>query len=590
MTDLAETGGMRRRRSLGLVIVASSVLALVSSMFGLAPAASAATQPLSLLVVHDTTTSSTDVVATLHDAGVSVSSARSLPQLSTTKVVVPSNDGGDAIAALNDEPGISSVNIDPVVHAVSIEPNDPGWVFEDGFRRANVDAAWSTTTGSPSTLVAVLDTGVTPNADLAGRVVAGSDYVNGDSDPSDDNGHGTAVASILAGAGNDGQGVAGVCWQCRVLAIKVLGADGSGNESDVSSGVVEAVDKGAKVINMSLASPDDSPTLDSAIAYATAHDVIVFGAAGNDGVDTVMYPADSPGVVSVGGTDAGRAMDGQSNFGAWVDIAASWCNVEPVGTDLFNFCGTSSATPLAAGVAALLRSAIPTLTAPQTATSLESTAVPITPVGSVASGEIDANAALQFAVAHYPPPDRPPTGVIEPPGGFLMGTPMTYVDVADDHGVSSVQLFADGAPLTKVSGAFGLHARVGVAWSTLWHPDGPVTLQALVTDSVGHRSWSAPVGGRIDNNPPGVLIVSPHNGARIGTNYAVYLGSADPNGVVITLVAANGRIIGGAPRGGIFGFPANAGHGGRITIIAAAMDAAGHIGFSNFVTVTAPRR
>jgi hypothetical protein len=572
-------------------MVGSTVVALVSSILWLSPAASAATRPLSLLVVHDTSTSSSDVVDTLHEAGVSVTDARSLKHLSTTKVVVPPNDGGDAIAALNAEPGVSSVHIDPVVHAVSVEPNDPVWNIEDGFRRANVDAAWSTTTGSPSTLVAVIDTGVTPNADLAGRVVPGSDFVNGDSDPSDDSQiqHGTDVATILAGAGNDGEGVAGVCWLCHVLAIKVLDATGSGTESDVASGVVEAVDRGAKIINMSLAGPDDSPTLDSAIAYANSHDVLVLAAAGNDGTNTLMYPAASPGVVAVGGTDAGRAVDGQSNWGTWVDIAASWCNATPTDTTFPTFCGTSSATPLAAGVAALLRSAIPAMTAAQTATAMESTAVPISPPGAVATGELDAMAALQFAAAHYP--DSPPTASVEAPGGFLMGTATTtWVDVADDRGVSAVQFFADGAPLGAVTAPLGKHARVPFTWSTLWHPDGPVTLRALVTDNGGHKSWSAPVGGRIDNNPPGVLIVSPPTGGRIRTNYTVYLGSADPSGVVITLVAANGRIIGGAPRGGIFGFPANAGHGGRIQIIAAAMDAAGHIGFSNFVTVTAPRR
>jgi hypothetical protein len=548
-----------------------------------------------LLVVHDSSTSSSDLVDTLHHTGVPVSSARNLQHLSTTKVVVPSNDGGHAIAALDAQPGVSSVSLDPVVHAVNVTPNDPGWAYEDGFRRANVDAVWSTTTGSPSTLVAVVDSGVTPNADLAGRVVAGSDFVNGDSDPSDDNGHGTNVATILAGKGNDGEGIAGACWTCRVLAIKVLDASGNGTESDVSSGVVEAVDRGAKIINLSLASPDDSPTLDSAIAYATSHDVLVLGAAGNGtngnpGTNTPMYPAAAAGVVSVGGTDAGRTTDIDSNWGPWVDIAASFCNTGP---QLGSFCGTSSATPLVSGIAALLQSARPWMTALQTATALESTAVPITPDGSVATGEVDAMAALQYAIAHYPPPpppDLPPTAAVEAPAGFLIGAPTTVIDVADDHGVSAVQLFADNAPLGRATGSFGQHARVPIQWSTLWHPDGPVTLRALVTDTAGHQVWSAPLGARIDNNPPGVLIVSPSNGGRIRTLYAVYLGSADPNGVVITLVAANGRIIGGAPRGGIFRFPASAGRGGRIQIIAAAMDTAGHIGFSNFVTVTAPRR
>ena len=366
---------------------------------------------------------------------------------------------------------------------------------------------------------------------------------------------------MLAGAGNDGKGVAGVCWSCRVLAIKVLGADGSGNESDVSSGVVEATDRGAKVINMSLASPDDSPILDSAIVVPNAHGVIVFGAAGNDGVDTPMYPANSRAWCRWPGPTSPRARSGVElrQLGRRRRVVVQRRSGRRPAVQLL---GTSSATPLVSGVAALAAVGGPEPHAggDRVGARVDRRADQPGGVGGQRRGR--RVGPLEFALAQAPlppppppPPDLRPSASIEAPVGFLSGTATSWVDVAGRPRRVVGAAVRGRHRSSAAKGSMGMRAHVVIAWPTNWHPDGPVSLRALVTDSAGDQSWSASVGGRIDNNPPGVLIVGPHTGGRIATNYSVYLGAADTNGIVITLVAANGKIIGGAPGAASSGSP-----------------------------------
>ena len=168
-------------------------------------------------------------------------------------------------------------------------------------------SAWTQITGGDVT-VAVVDTGVDlAHRDLApnlwtnpGEVpgngvdddgdgivddVHGADFVNGDGDPSDDNGHGTHVAGIVAARGNNGVGVAGLAWRARIMAVKVLGADASGDMATVAAGVRYAVAHGARVINLSLTGPSPGPDLAAAVDAAAAANVLVVAAAGNAHTD-----------------------------------------------------------------------------------------------------------------------------------------------------------------------------------------------------------------------------------------------------------------------------------------------------------------
>src|SRR5215207_8863032 len=110
-------------------------------------------------------------------------------------------------------------------------------------RAVRAPGAWDRTRGSDELIVAVLDTGVDPtHPDLDGAILPGVDLVNGDTDAADDVGHGTAVVGVIAAHGNNRQGIAGTCWRCRILPIKVLGADGRGDMGLAAAGIVRAVD------------------------------------------------------------------------------------------------------------------------------------------------------------------------------------------------------------------------------------------------------------------------------------------------------------------------------------------------------------
>ena len=147
--------------------------------------------------------------------------------------------------------------------------------------------------------------------------------------------------------------------------MKVLGAGGSGSYSDIAEGIRYAADQGADIINLSLGGAADSQLLRDAVTYAAGKGALVLAAAGNDGSSALHYPAAIPAVLAVGGSTAGDARYPWSNYGSnWVDIAAPGCNPAQGRNGVVGqFCGTSSATPFAAGVAALLASTTPAPTA-----------------------------------------------------------------------------------------------------------------------------------------------------------------------------------------------------------------------------------
>jgi len=213
----------------------------------------------------------------------------------------------------------------------------------------------------PGTVVAVVDTGVDASSPgLAGRVLPGADLVDDDADAGDVGGHGTAVAAVVAAR----------CERCTILPVRVLSPRGGAPWSRVAAGIVWAVDRGARVINVSIAGPDGSADLRAAIAYAATHDALVVAAAGNTGETRPAYPAAYAGVVGVGASDARGLLHDWSSRGGWVDLAAPGCARLPVDGRAAWACGTSFAAPLVAATAALARAADPGATATEIAASL----------------------------------------------------------------------------------------------------------------------------------------------------------------------------------------------------------------------------
>jgi subtilisin family serine protease len=300
----------------------------------------------------------------------------------------------DALRRLERAPAVESAEREMRVSIAGTNPNDPAWAAQSGLRVVGLPEAWELSRGSEAVVVAVVDTGVdASHPDLTGRVLPGRDFANGDADPADDHGHGTAVAGIVGARTDNREGIAGVCWFCPLVPVKVLGSDGSGTTTAVAAGIVWAVDNGADVVNLSLGGPEVDGALNDAVAYARSSGATVVAAAGNNGVTTWFFPAASPGAIAVAATDDRDRFYSWSNRGPWVAVSAPGCNNTAVPGGYALFCGTSAATPIVAGLAALAISRNPNLGPAGVEQAILGSSVPLGP--DLAHGRVDARATLE---------------------------------------------------------------------------------------------------------------------------------------------------------------------------------------------------
>lgn len=217
-------------------------------------------------------------------------------------------------------------------------------------------AAWGVTTGASWVNVAVIDSGVyASHEELSGRVRT----INIGYGTSCADSHGTHVAGIIAGALDNGKGGAGIAPGVSIISIRACDDEGSFPFKDVADAIYEAVYAGAHIINMSLGGSGYAYYLQDAIDYAVDCGVTVIAAMGNAGTNAMDYPAAHDGVIAVAASDETNSRAFFSNYGAWADIAAPGEGILSSvvgGYDLYN--GTSMASPVVAGAAALYMSAV----------------------------------------------------------------------------------------------------------------------------------------------------------------------------------------------------------------------------------------
>jgi thermitase len=309
-------------------------------------------------------------------------------------------------------------------------PDDPfyfrQYALQTGTGGISAPAAWDLRTSCSK--VATLDSGAqNDHPDLKGNVwhnpgeiqgngkdddhngwvddFYGVNVPKGSGSGTDDDGHGTHVAGIIAGHGNNATGVAGACWSASVMPVRFMNSNGRGSTSDAVTGLDYAIHEGAKVVNCSFGSTSKSSALEDAVKSAKSKGVLLVVAAGNDG-DSIEskpeYPASytEGNILTVAATDASGALASFSNFGSKsVDLAApgdSIYSTYPT-SDYKYLSGTSMAAPLVAAAAAMLRSQDSELSYSDIRSVLKASVDPLAALAgkTVTGGLLDLDRALQ---------------------------------------------------------------------------------------------------------------------------------------------------------------------------------------------------
>lgn len=247
-------------------------------------------------------------------------------------------------------------------------PDDPLYPRQWNLRAIGAPYGWRAG-GGRGVVVAIVDTGIAAVPDLVGTALAeGVSLVAAEADAVDGNGHGTHVAGTVAQATDNGTGTAGIAPGATLLPIKVLDRRGSGTSEGVAAGIDAAVDRGARVINLSLGGPH-AAVVDLAVEKAIAAGVLVVAAVGNTGAEGVSCPAHADGVIGVAATGPDDTRAPYSTWGDGVDLAAPGGDKRKAdggilqdtlapgggaGDAYQEFQGTSMATPHVSGAAAVL--------------------------------------------------------------------------------------------------------------------------------------------------------------------------------------------------------------------------------------------
>jgi serine protease len=253
----------------------------------------------------------------------------------------------ELISILKQDPQVEYAELNTICHAF-MTPNDPYYSpYQWNFPKVNCPSAWDISTGT-GVVVGILDAGIayedypvpsnetnTVQAgvtsyvrapDLAGTAFTlGYDFINNDSHPNDNNGHGTHVAGTVAQTTNNSYGVAGMAFSCTLMPVKVLDHTGSGTAQTLADGLYWATDNGAQVINMSLGWPagyNPGSTVQNAIIYAYDHGVVLVASSGNEGVSQVSYPAAYSQVIAVGATRYDDQLSYYSQYGSAQELVA----------------------------------------------------------------------------------------------------------------------------------------------------------------------------------------------------------------------------------------------------------------------------
>lgn len=454
--------------------------------------------------------------------------ARKIGQSGVYIVDLPANASEKAVAQrLANNPHLKFAELDRRV-SPAFAVNDPYAGSEWHLGKIGAPLAWDVAQGAGVT-IAILDSGVdTSHPDLSAHIIAGWNSYASNSDISDVTGHGTAVAGAAAATSNNGVGVASVAGQARIMPVRIT--DGSGNAywSSIAAGLTYAADHGARVANLSYGGCAASSTVQTAAQYLKNKGGLLVTAAGNNGINENITPTTA--MISVSATDNNDAITSWSSYGSFVTVAAPGLGIwtTAMGGIYQAWWGTSLATPVTAGVLALMMSANPQLSNTQVESLLYSTAIDLGPAGRdvyYGYGRVNAAGAVQAAkaaVATSSGDTQPPVVSISAPlaSATVSGLVPVNVSATDNVGVSKVELRVNGALV-----ATDTATPYGFTWDSTKLANGLTSLSATAYDTAGHSTASSPVSVNVANastitstpTPLAVTVVNPLAGTVNGT-------------------------------------------------------------------------
>jgi subtilisin family serine protease len=514
---------------------------------------------------------------------------QTIPHIGVRVLTVPPSRLGRVLTALSHNPNVEFAEPDIILEP-DFTPNDPYFSSQWHLAKIDAPAAWDTTLGSASVIVAILDTGVDGmHPDLRAKLVPGWNTYDNNSNTADVYGHGTEVAGTAAASGNNGVGMASVALNCSIMPVRISDTSGMGYASTIASGLTWAADHGARVANISYEVTGIS-TVSSAAQYFQSKRGVVTVSAGNEG--TVLTTPDDPNLLTVSATDSNDALASWSNTGTPIDLAAPGVDIltTTMGGGYGSVSGTSFSAPTTAGVAALVISANPSLSGTQVQQVLKQSADDLGVAGwdpSYGWGRVNAQRAVNLAISLGQTKDTTPPAVsfTSPAKGATVSRTITVqMSASDNIGVAAVTLSVDGLIVATLN-----CGPYTVTWDTTAVADGAHTLTAAARDAAGNASnasVSVTVSNHADTTAPAVTILSPINGAKVSHTISVAVATSDNVKVTkVQLYVDNKLAATSSTAPFAASWNVNKASAGQHLLQCYAYDAAGNVGYSSVVTV-----
>jgi subtilisin family serine protease len=510
-------------------------------------------------------------------------------QINVRLLHVPEERLSTVLSALQNNPSIEFAEPNYIL-SPNLIPDDPYYPSEWHLAKINAPAAWDVTVGTSNVVIAILDSGVdATHPDLSSLVIPGWNFYDNNSDATDVNGHGTAVAGTAAASSNNSIGVAAVTWNPMLLPVRVTDTNGNGLISVIANGLTWAADQGARVANISF-TVSTSPTVTSAAQYFQSKGGVLTAAAGNNGL--VYSSADNPYILTVSATDANDLIATWSTTGSNIDLCAPGVGILTTarGGGYASASGTSFAAPIVAGVAALVMSANPALSGTDVQDILKQNADDLGTTGwdiTYGYGRVNAYKAVLAAMAVTSTNTAPVVNISSPASGSVVSnTVAVNIAATASQEIAVVELLLGGVCVSSNSTSSAVFS-----WNTTDYTNGSYALQAIAYDLAGHAGTSAVVSVTVlnrasDTTPPLVGIARPASDSTLVGAVSVQVTATDSLGVTNVEWYLNSALMGSSSSASAsFSWNTAAYSNGSYTLLAKGYDVAGNVGSSATVAV-----